>query len=345
MDVQHGQEAVGGSDAVKELLQDPLNKGKSTYATMVTRVSNGLDKSLGSGGEDKDIVGSCRVSLPSPMLAPSSVDLVERVAAPGEKGSELFRSWMVAEPRRRRLASTSRPGTSRTATKSTVEGSRFAILSYNKGSNVSPVANISPSRNLQPAVEVNANVVAHIPNGSSHCTGSRKNAAYNESNPRKKKKTAKPSIESVNVVPLASDQSPAQVAFTSVSNADNHTVVSIIERYDESLQSVGGKIVKPRSRTSRVSSEGGKRGFPIRKPAELRSPHKSTMAEWALNLSHQLQVAGHLGELGAVEPDKEVVDSITDPRAVGGGGTSTVISPIPNVLEKGDGCMVDSQLQ
>ncbi|KAL4304425.1 hypothetical protein GQ457_10G024670 [Hibiscus cannabinus] len=158
-----------------------------------------------------------------------------------------------------------------------------------------------------------------------------KSAAYMKSNPDKKKKVGPKPVEASCVVALVKDKEPEVVVTESVQGAGLHKAVSIVERYDGSKPLSGGKMVKARGQGSKGATEGARRGFSLRKPAELRSGAMQNLAAWVQGMSQQLP---------EVEPQCEApIPSIgvaVDPQLVGERKEQHIKSQAVEITERMD---------
>ncbi|KAK9035172.1 hypothetical protein V6N11_077220 [Hibiscus sabdariffa] len=232
--------------------------------------------------------GSAGVSS-SVGIEPQVSNTMEDTSPNVDKGSELFGPWMVAESRWRRNVSLNRNGHKTDNTVSVAGGSRFATLSDMGGEDTVPtvVGKVQPK-------EV------------------RKSAAYMKSNPDKKKKGVSQPIETSRVVSLVDDKEPEVVATESAQGVGLHMAVSIVERYDGSKPPAGGKMVKARGHGNKGTNEGIRRGFSLRKPAELRLGATQNLAAWVQGMSQQLSMVEQSS--GVLTP---TIGITVDPQLVG----------------------------
>ncbi|KAK8986442.1 hypothetical protein V6N11_009999 [Hibiscus sabdariffa] len=288
MEVQQTVIGSAHEEDVEKLVSKQGAIGKETYATMVSKGTGsvGISSSGGFGKDDVVVLADDFVidrSWNPPVSKPMEVNSPQV-----DKGSELFGPWMVAESRRRRNTSLNRNGQKKDNTGSGAEGSRFAALS-NMGTEdtLSPVVGMLENNTMDRVQPVDADPVM-VSSEKVRSQEVQKSAAYMKSNPDKKKKVGSKPVEASCVVSLVKDKEPEVAVTESAQGAGLHRAVSIVERYDGSKPLSGGKMVKARSQGNKGATDGTRRGFSLRKPAELRSGATQNLAAWVQGMSQQL---------------------------------------------------------
>ncbi|KAK9031348.1 hypothetical protein V6N11_032731 [Hibiscus sabdariffa] len=119
-----------------------------------------------------------------------------------------------------------------------------------------------------------------------------KNAAYKASNPDKKGGKRSELNVGLPVNPICIDQEVEVVHHPVAHHSNNHTVVSLVDKYPGSSEAIGGKMQRVRGAAGRALNSSVRRGVNIKKPAGVRSLSQSPLSEWAVNFSKQLAASG-----------------------------------------------------
>ncbi|KAK8655612.1 hypothetical protein V6N13_108186 [Hibiscus sabdariffa] len=103
-----------------------------------------------------------------------------------------------------------------------------------------------------------------------------KNVAYMQSKPPKKSKGVARSNDGKNTGQLSLDQDVVILSQDNAGKSDKHSTVTLDRRYDIHFP-MGGKLVKPGGSIGRTQGEGLRRGFSLKKPAELHPLSKPSL--------------------------------------------------------------------
>ncbi|KAK8607501.1 hypothetical protein V6N13_053234 [Hibiscus sabdariffa] len=126
-----------------------------------------------------------------------------------------------------------------------------------------------------------------------------KNAAYRKSNPPKKSKEVARGDDKAKLTHVSIDQDVVIISQDNAGNSYRHTTITLMEKRYETPRSSGGKIVKARGYVGRVSLEGHRRVFSLRKPLEIPSRSQPSLHDWMSNLSSQWEVPSSSENPGA----------------------------------------------
>ncbi|KAK9037106.1 hypothetical protein V6N11_022028 [Hibiscus sabdariffa] len=119
-----------------------------------------------------------------------------------------------------------------------------------------------------------------------------KNAAYKASNPDKKGGKRSELNVGLPVNPICIDQEVEVVHHPVAHHSNNHTTVSLVDKYPGSSEAIGGKMQRVRGAAGRALNSSVRRGVNIKKPAGVCSLSQSPLSEWAVNFSKQLAASG-----------------------------------------------------
>ncbi|KAL4291177.1 hypothetical protein GQ457_14G014560 [Hibiscus cannabinus] len=184
---------------------------------------------------------------------------------------DLYGPWMVVDTRRRRVSGVSGPVKNVSGNKdraSTSHGSRFAALVVEdvmtpteesvEPNNAVEVLNTVSTTPKHPAGQVSKSIVQR--------PTVVKNAAYKASNPNKKGSQQPELNVGLPVKPICVDQEVEVVHHPVAQHSDNHTAVSLVDKYPGSLEAIGGKMQRVRGAAGRALNSSARRGVNIKKP-------------------------------------------------------------------------------
>ncbi|KAK8607417.1 hypothetical protein V6N13_053154 [Hibiscus sabdariffa] len=280
--------------------------------------------------EDNPSLDSLNVSVSSKEESSAGHDLSSENPKPSE--NELYGPWMTVDTQCcQNIPSNNNNKT--TAPKAqrneVVMGSRFSVLNV--------VEDVGVEMPVLPKVENitrEGHVVAGAGNTKSQVIMPRpktlKNAAYMQSNPPKKSKGVARNNDGKETDQPSIDQDVTIISQETSGKSDRHSAVTLFDRgYDNPFPS-GGKLSKTRGSTGRTQGEGLRRGFSLKKPAELPPKPQHSLHDWMSSLSQQLQTsiakeqavvdgavtllvanAGHVPPIERLNPDRTSIS----PRA------------------------------
>ncbi|KAK8996251.1 hypothetical protein V6N11_076493 [Hibiscus sabdariffa] len=331
--------------------KDGLLPGTVSYANMAARNPTSQEKSSDSLNFPKDDIVvleydyaiDCFGKIPSikfssrvheqidhNMQSSAGHDLSSENPKPSE--NELYGPWMTVDTQCcQNIPSNNNNKT--TAPKAqrneVVMGSRFSVLNV--------VEDVGVEMPVLPKVENitrEGHVVAGAGNTKSQVIMPRpktlKNAAYMQSNPPKKSKGVARNNDGKETDQPSIDQDVTIISQETSGKSDRHSAVTLFDRgYDNPFPS-GGKLSKTRGSTGRTQGEGLRRGFSLKKPAELPPKPQHSLHDWMSSLSQQLQTsiakeqavvdgavtllvanAGHVPPIERLNPDRTSIS----PRA------------------------------
>ncbi|KAL4323145.1 hypothetical protein GQ457_11G004460 [Hibiscus cannabinus] len=236
----------------------------------------------GTYGHSKETCGVLLGADPS-----TGHDLGPEIKKPSE--NDLYGPWMTVDTRRRRNISynhSNKATEPKPQRNNVVMGSRFNALNVDE--DVGVKMNVVPESGIN--IEdgpVKTAMGSYASQAGLPRPKSLKNAAYLQSNPPKKskgiahnnggKETCQPSVDQ-----------DVTITAQATGKSDRHAAVTLFDKgYDNPFPS-GGKLSKTRGSTSRTQGEGLRRGFSLRKQAELPSRPQPSLHDWMVNLSQQL---------------------------------------------------------
>ncbi|KAK8579278.1 hypothetical protein V6N12_069606 [Hibiscus sabdariffa] len=144
------------------------------------------------------------------------------------------------------------------------------------------LSEVGPSTRDDPVLNVLGNTDSRA---ATHQPKATKNVAYMKS------KDVARSDERMKPVQVSVDQDMIVISQDNADKSDRRTAVTLLEKKYENQGSTGGKIVKARGLTGRVQVKGHRRGFSLKKPAEVHSRPQPSLLDWMSTFSQQLDVA------------------------------------------------------
>ncbi|KAK8672309.1 hypothetical protein V6N13_110682 [Hibiscus sabdariffa] len=301
--VEVGTDLTSGKAVGRENDRGPVDNltGKESYVSMVARNSgSGAVQDGVCDAGSVEIKDDCeRVTKNVALIAESVVEgtPVQHDKPIGPSKDDLYGPWMVVDTRRRRVSGVSGPVKDVSGNKdraSTSHGSRFAALVVEDV--MTPTdENVEPS-NAVGALNTESTTPKLTAGRVSKSIVQRptvvKNAAYKASNPDKKGGKRSELNVGLPVNPICIDQEVEVVHHPVAHHSNNHTTVSLVDKYPGSSEAIGGKMQRVRGAAGRALNSSVRRGVNIKKPAGVCSLSQSPLSEWAVNFSKQLAASG-----------------------------------------------------
>ncbi|KAK8676932.1 hypothetical protein V6N13_142491 [Hibiscus sabdariffa] len=175
-------------------------------------------------------------------------------------------------------------GTIKTHRSGIDNGSRLSSLMVEEDTSAREkvLSEVGPSTRDDPVLNVLGNTDSRA---ATHQPKATKNVAYMKS------KDVARSDERMKPVQVSVDQDMIVISQDNADKSDRRTAVTLLEKKYENQGSTGGKIVKARGLTGRVQVKGHRRGFSLKKPAEVHSRPQPSLLDWMSTFSQQLDVA------------------------------------------------------
>ncbi|KAK8572710.1 hypothetical protein V6N13_048291 [Hibiscus sabdariffa] len=285
MDVSHANPCGFAGQKVIENTSEGLVKGKESYAIMAAKNSRVLGESnISCGFSDDDVVVLEDDYQQNNMGTTQATPLKPT-------DNELHGPWVTVDSQHCRNSSirSNGGGPVKESRSKVVVGSRFAsLLTEDAVDDREGISTGDISTTPTAPEPLRTGISSPVKTTSQLKTA--KNVAYLQSNPTKKSNKASRHPEQSKTISVSVDADVIVVAQDIVGKSDNHIVVTLLEKKYENHEPSGGKVVKARNQASRGPLVGARKGFPVKKPSDVKSRPQLVLFDWMLNFSRQLDV-------------------------------------------------------